>query len=231
MSDIINNTEQANLHLVDTIKIDTNPPAVGSCEIYFGPMFAKKTTLMTHDISTYSDLGFKTLYINSQLDERVTTSVTENATSHSSQFRGLPATVDTIKVSNLSMVDVSPYQVIGIDEAQFFDDLELCVRKWVLELHKKVIIASLDGDVDMKPFGQAHRLICLCEPGMVRKLGAICEGCLVVERPYLRMSTVPTGFTRSRKTKVKNESKSNIDVGGKDKYLPVCMKCALDTNF
>ena len=53
-------------------------------------------------------------------------------------------------------------EVIGIDESQFFQDLNLFVRE--AEKYNKIfIIAGLDGDYKREPIGQILSLIPLCD--------------------------------------------------------------------
>ncbi len=63
-------------------------------------------------------------------------------------------------------------QVVGIDEAQFFDDqiVDVCVR--LANNGKRVIVAGLDMDFEGKPFGPMPNLLAVAE--YVTKLHAIC---------------------------------------------------------
>lgn len=196
---------------------------IGSCKILFGPMFSKKSTRLREEITTLADVGLKCLYINNSKDERKTEAQDQNITTHHSGFKGLSDKVKIIKVKNLSSVDVSDYDAIAIDEGQFFEDLEKVVRDWVLKKAKIVIIASLDGDSMMEPFGQAHRLVCICESGNIEKLSALCVKCLEHSLNNGRLIRIPASFTA--KFNIDLENYTQIDVGGDEKYLPVCMGC------
>lgn len=200
---------------------------VGSCELIFGPMFARKTSLLTAELNESSDIELKCLYINNSKDVRDTKYYSDSISSHSSQFSGLSDKVDRKKETYLKDIDIDKYDVIGIDEGQFFDDLNEVVRIWVLEKNKRVIIASLDGDFNMNPFGQAHLLICLCEPGGIKKLGARCKRCMIKKKPYRHYRLIPAGFTRLN---VDTDNTSQILVGGQEEYEAVCMKCHIELN-
>lgn len=196
----------------------------GSCEIIFGPMGSGKTSKLTHELAMFADvggkIGMKVLYINYIGDNRSTENNTQYVTTHSSQSKGNSKKIDEIKVEKLSEVDVSQYHVIGIDEGQFFSDIVETVRKWVLELNKKVIISSLDGDINMKPFGQVSQLICICEPDSIHKLASRCINCLYNGNP-----NVKAGFTKLRNNTTGSDITNYINIGGMDEYIPLCMKC------
>jgi len=62
--------------------------------------------------------------------------------------------------------------VIGIDEAQFFDDQIVDVCRKLANSGKRVIVAGLDMDANGKPFGPMPYLLAIAE--FVTKLHAIC---------------------------------------------------------
>lgn len=193
---------------------------VGSCRILFGSMVSSKSTHLRKEITELADIGLKVLYINYTDDIRVTESGDGYITTHHSGYKGLSDKVATIPALLLTDVDVTEYDAIAIDEGQFFKDLDVVVRKWVLQQSKIVIIASLDGNFMMEPFGKAHNLICLCEPGNVVKLPAICVKCLEKSVQEGHITRVPAGYT----AKI-NVGGPEIEIGGTDKYMPVCMAC------
>nr|QBK90131.1 MAG: thymidine kinase [Pithovirus LCPAC102] len=192
----------------------------GSCEIIFGPMFAAKTSYLTHVLAECADIGLHVLYINHINDIRITEYSSNSITSHSSQFSGISPKVDCVKAKNLLDINTDNYDVIGIDEGQFFDDLVINVRKWVLKLNKRVMIASLDSTFEMEPFGHAHELICICDPNNIKKLSARCKRCMIETKPSRHFRLVDAGFTLK-----KNKSINKIEIGGKELYEAVCMKC------
>jgi thymidine kinase len=62
--------------------------------------------------------------------------------------------------------------VVGIDEAQFFDEAIVEVCNTLANSGKRVIVAGLDMDFEGKPFGQMPNLLAVAE--FVTKLHAIC---------------------------------------------------------
>lgn len=187
---------------------------IGSLRIIFGPMFSGKSSKLIHLLTTAADVGFEALYIDHILDNRITESGDNIVTTHSSNFKQLSHKIKSIKTDNLSKINISKYQFIGIDEGQFFKNINKIVRDWVLFKNKNVIIASLDGDSDMETFGQVHQLISLCEAEQIEKLYALCTPCLPKQ--------VKASYTVK---KYHDHKKNKVDVGGSDKYMAVCLKC------
>jgi len=66
-------------------------------------------------------------------------------------------------------------EVVGIDEAQFFDGTLLDVCRHLADLGKRVIVAGLDMDYRGTPFGPMPELLAIAE--QVHKITAICARC------------------------------------------------------
>jgi thymidine kinase len=97
--------------------------------------------------------------------------------------------------------------VIGIDEAQFFDDQlpEVCDQLALKGI--RVIVAGLDMDYLGKPFGPMPNL--LAKADYVTKLHAICVRCGNIANFSYRKTT----------------DSSQVVLGEKDLYEPRCRKC------
>lgn len=67
------------------------------------------------------------------------------------------------------------FSVIGIDEAQFFDEALPDVCQELARQGKRVIIAGLDMDFRGKPFGPIPNLLAVAE--YITKVHAICQHC------------------------------------------------------
>jgi thymidine kinase len=100
--------------------------------------------------------------------------------------------------------------VIGIDEAQFFDDQlpEVCDQLAFRGI--RVIVAGLDMDYMARPFGQMPFLLAKAE--YITKLHAICVKCGNIANYSYR----------------KNNAVGQIVLGEKDLYEPRCRKCFYD---
>lgn len=65
------------------------------------------------------------------------------------------------------------YDVVGIDESQFFPEIVEFVEELVGKMNKIVIVAALDGTYQNKPFGRIHELLHNSEE--FTKLLAVCK--------------------------------------------------------
>src|SRR5918993_2692938 len=97
--------------------------------------------------------------------------------------------------------------VIGIDEAQFFDDGILNVCDELALRGTRVIVAGLDMDFMAKPFGQMPFL--MAKADYVTKLHAICMKCGSIANYSYRI--------------IPNEQQ--IMLGAKNAYEPRCRVC------
>ena len=121
--------------------------------LLMGPMGANKSVLSIISVTYYHDTGHKCLFINSNKDTRKTSGGDGSKfTSHNTSNNYINPNIDNVKVSLLSDVDVTNYDVIVIDEGQFYKDLVSTVIDW-LDKNKKIIIYGLDGDHKRQKFG------------------------------------------------------------------------------
>lgn len=98
-------------------------------------------------------------------------------------------------------------QVIGIDEAQFFDLRVIDVVQTLANRGKRVIAAGLDMDYLGKPFGPMPGLMAIAED--VQKVHAICVKCGNLAS-YSHRLTKGTNL---------------VELGEKDSYEPLCREC------
>lgn len=101
----------------------------------------------------------------------------------------------------------SGVEVVGIDEAQFFDDGLIDVCNQLAESGVRVIIAGLDMDYKGVPFGPMPGLMAIAE--YVTKVHAICVRCGNLANYTHRMS----------------EDDKLILLGETDIYEPLCRVC------
>ena len=100
--------------------------------------------------------------------------------------------------------------VVGIDEAQFFDDSLIEVCNQLASQGKRVIIAGLDMDFEGHPFGPIPNLLAQAE--YVTKVHAICMNCGALASYSFRL----TG------------NKQKVLLGEENSYEARCRKCFLE---
>ncbi len=98
--------------------------------------------------------------------------------------------------------------VVGIDEAQFFDDQITFVCEQLVLKGIRVIVAGLDMDYRGKPFGQMPNLLAIAD--YITKLHAICMICGNIANISYR----------------KTAAVGQVLLGEKDIYEPRCRHCA-----
>lgn len=98
--------------------------------------------------------------------------------------------------------------VVGIDEAQFFDDEIVRVCETLIMQGKRVIVAGLDMDYLGKPFGSMPQLLSIAD--FITKLHAICVQCGHLANISHRTS----------------DEEGTVVLGEKNNYEPRCRICA-----
>lgn len=191
----------------------------GTLYMRVGPMFSGKTTWLNGELTQLADKGFSVMKITHIDDVRDNVVICDNSGStHNSSYRSLSNKITCTRVSHLKDIDISNFHVIGVDESQFFPDLLEIVELWVETLGKHVRVAGLDGDAFKRKFGQTLDLIPISDE--VIKLSASCHICLKeLEKTGFNgnILTIVGPFTKRI-----NKSTEQKDVGGSDKYIPVC---------
>jgi len=99
-------------------------------------------------------------------------------------------------------------QVVGIDEAQFFDEGIIEVCETLVMQGKRVIVAGLDMDYLGNPFGPMPALLSVAD--FITKLHAICVQC---------------GHLANVSYRTSNEE-GTVVLGEKNNYEPRCRVCA-----
>jgi thymidine kinase len=99
-------------------------------------------------------------------------------------------------------------QVVGIDEAQFFDEDIINVCNYLALKGTRVIVAGLDMDFTGKPFGPIPGLLAIAD--YITKLHAICVVCGNIANYSYR----------------KSATTAQIMLGEKELYEPRCRICA-----
>ncbi|HEV2353780.1 MAG TPA: thymidine kinase [Puia sp.] len=172
----------------------------GWIEVICGSMFSGKTEELIRRLKRAKIANLKVEIFKPAVDTRYHE---ENVVSHDEN--AIPSTPISTSPSILLMA--ADVEVIGIDEAQFFDDQlpEVCDQLAIRGV--RVIVAGLDMDYKARPFGQMPNLLAKAE--YITKLHAICVKCgNIANYSYRKTSVSP-----------------QLLLGEKDVYEPRCREC------
>lgn len=128
-------------------------------------MYSGKSTELLRRAKRYESIGQRVLLVNHSLDTRSTDNTIQTHTHETTSAFKTDLLSEITSLSNFHM-----YDVIGIDEAQFFPDLREFILR-IESMNKVIIVAGLDGDFRRRPIGQVLDIIPLCDE--VTKLTAM----------------------------------------------------------
>ncbi|XP_070580666.1 thymidine kinase, cytosolic-like [Ptychodera flava] len=171
----------------------------GQIQVIFGPMFSGKTTELIRRIKRFQIANHSCLIIKYAKDDRYDKN---GVATHDREVKTAVAATELCNVKKTAM----DYDVIGIDEGQFFPDTVAFCEEMASK-GKKVIVAALDGTFQRKGFGDILNLVPLAES--VIKLNAVCMHC----------------YNEAAYTKRIGAETAVEIIGGTDKYLAACREC------
>ena len=172
----------------------------GWIEVICGSMFSGKTEELIRRLKRVKIANLKVEIFKPSIDLRYNEG---SIVSHDTNM--IPST--PIDHSGKILLLARDADVIGIDEAQFFDDQLPDVCDQLALNGIRVIVAGLDMDYLGKPFGQMPFI--LAKADFVTKLHAICMRCGNIANYSYR--------------KIPNDDQ--VLVGAKDVYEPRCRVC------
>ncbi len=174
----------------------------GSIEVVCGSMFSGKTEELIRRLKRAQIAKLQVEIFKPKTDTRY-----DETAVVSHDLNSIQST--PVDHSSIILLYGSNTQVVGIDEAQFFDDElpDVCVK--LANKGIRVIIAGLDMDYTGKPFGQMPNLLAIAD--YITKLHAICVKCGNIANISYR----------------KTAAAGQVVLGEKDIYEPRCRICAL----
>lgn len=177
--------------------------SIGSIEVITGSMFAGKTEELIRRLRRAKLAKQKTEIFKPIIDFRYSK---DQVVSHDEN------SIQSTPVENSSAIHLlsEGVEVIGIDEAQFFDNglVDVCMK--LANSGIRVIVAGLDMDYKGKPFGPMPELMAIAD--YVTKLHAVCMKCGDIAQFTHRL--IP--------------DEKQVVLGEKDAYEPLCRKCLLE---
>lgn len=172
----------------------------GWIEVICGSMFSGKTEELIRRLKRAKFANLRVEIFKPRIDTRYSEEAVVSHEGHSI----LSTPVDSARsiLEKAEGVDV-----VGIDEAQFFDEAIVDVTRLLAERGVRVIVAGLDMDYLGKPFGPMPALMATAE--YVTKVHAICVRCGDPANYSHRLSA----------------SEKLVELGEKDIYEPLCRHC------
>lgn len=175
----------------------------GWVEVICGSMFSGKTEELIRRVNRALLAQQKVEMFKPAIDKRYSK---KSVVSHNGKsIRSTP-----VKFADDIVLRSSECEVIGIDEAQFFDGKIISAVNELANRGKRVIVAGLDMDFMGNPFSPIDKLMATAE--YITKVHAVCMECGQVASYSHR----------------KVKSRQTIVLGEKDLYEALCRKCFND---
>ncbi|MEZ5106450.1 MAG: thymidine kinase [Draconibacterium sp.] len=178
---------------------------IGTIEVIVGSMFSGKTEELIRRLKRAKIARQEVEIFKPAVDIRY--SETEVVSHDENAIRSTP-----VENSANILLLLGKANVIGIDEAQFFDKGLVEVATKLADMGIRVIVAGLDMDFKGIPFGPIPGLMAVAD--YVTKVHAICVKCGNVAQFSHRLS----------------EKEQVVLLGEKDVYEPLCRACFREAN-
>ncbi|MBK9793926.1 MAG: thymidine kinase [Sphingobacteriales bacterium] len=179
---------------------NVNKSKTGWIEVVCGSMFSGKTEELIRRLKRAKIANLKVEIFKPQIDTRYHETEVVSHDSNSIMSTPVSSSQNILLLSN----DV---EVVGIDEAQFFDEGLPDVCEQLANRGIRVIIAGLDMDFLGRPFGPMPALLAKAE--YITKVHAICVRCGALANHSYRLV----------------ESDTKVLLGEKESYEPRCREC------
>jgi thymidine kinase len=172
----------------------------GWIEVVCGSMFSGKTEELIRRMKRAQFAKQKVEIFKPEVDTRYDE---EKVVSHdANEIHSTP-----VPSSSNILILANNVDVVGIDEAQFFDDELVNVCNQLANSGVRVIVAGLDMDFKGKPFGPIPKIMACAE--YVTKVHAICMKCGDLANHSFRFS----------------ENEKLVELGETEAYEPLCRQC------
>ena len=172
----------------------------GWIEVICGSMFSGKTEELIRRLKRAKIANQKVEIFKPKVDNRYSDTNVVSHDANSILSTPVDASQKILELSN-------GVNVIGIDEAQFFDEHLPAVCQKLAIRGVRVIVAGLDMDFQGNPFGPIPSLLAMAE--YITKVHAICQHCGNLAVHSYRLS----------------QEGDTVVVGEKDLYEPRCRTC------
>lgn len=169
-------------------------------------MFSGKTSFLMREYKRWKSIDMTGLIINYDRDKRYTDE--DRMVTHDRDY------IDCMMIGKISGIPddiVLKYDMILINEGQFFNDIYGKVKYWCNDLKKTIIVSGLDGNYLKGGFDDMLRLIPECD--VLIKLKALCALCRDGTEAIFTWKICDNPLNTD----------NIIDICS-DKYIPLCRK-------
>ncbi|MCB0272685.1 MAG: thymidine kinase [Bdellovibrionales bacterium] len=176
------------------------PQETGWIEVICGGMFSGKTEELIRRMRRAEIAKQNIVLFKPRMDDRY---ATDFVISHDKRV------IEAVSVDEAKQIEVlaKNYDVVGIDEVQFFGPEIVEVCEYLANKGKRVIVSGLDQDYLGQPFDPMPTLLCVAE--YITKELAICVVC---------------GNPADRTQRIIDEQE-RVVIGGNEFYEARCRKC------
>jgi thymidine kinase len=160
----------ANDAMTDTAKSETVEP--GRMEVITGPMFSGKSEELIRRLKRAQIARLRVVSFKPDIDLRYQP---DAIATHSAQTIEAVAVRDVERMRAVLFPVLDTIDVVGIDEAQFFDGTLIGLAMELVQAGKRVLLAGLDTTFAGEPFAPIPELMAIADE--VLKLSAVCMVC------------------------------------------------------
>lgn len=175
-------------------------------EVITGPMFSGKTGELIKRINQVRESDLKHIVFKPEIESRNEAEVNAIATHDKNNSYPAKMVKDIFDVLDLS----AKFDVVVIDEAQFFSYNLYKIVAFLDAMGKRIIVSGLDMDYIKEPFDTMAKVMAIADN--VTKLVAVCDIC----------------GSSARYSKRIIYEKERVLIGSSDKYIASCTKCFID---
>jgi thymidine kinase len=179
------------------------PERLGWIEVICGSMFSGKTEELIRRLKRARISRQKVEIFKPLMEQRYSPDLVISHDEHA--IASTP-----VQSASQILLMVHDAEVVGIDEAQFFDDGLVSVCDTLANNGIRVVVAGLDMDFRGQPFGPIPALAATAE--YITKVHAVCMSCGDLAHYSHRLS----------------DASSLVMLGEKESYEPLCRRCYLE---
>lgn len=184
-------------------------PKTGMVEVICGPMFSGKTEELIRRLRRAKIARQRVVVFKPRVDNRYDE---VQIVSHSAQRIPSVPVEDPLAMEHCLQQLSYPVDVVGIDEAQFFDSSLVTFVDDLADRGVRVVVAGLDQDYQGQPFGPMPNMLAIAD--VVTKQYAVCVVC-----------TSPASRTQRITAPGVAPSNEQVMVGALEAYEARCRTC------